>query len=183
MGVQEVQSAKEAPAYQKKKKAGSAEGFQESLLQNLRSREQEQEEAAVTAQGSKRAKEPSETARIGVTSGVRVNAAMLTEAVQTARVRHMRYEESDHVEIAVAEGYTLKGKRLDGVEDTRRQQTENVTDVSEIEKAEEQKCTRVYVEAKYEDGRLEAYQVNVDRVEQDTTHTIERFALETMREV
>ena len=157
MGVQEVQSAKEAPAYQKKKKAGSAEGFQESLLQNLRSREQEQEEAADTAQGSKRTKKPSETARIGVTGGVRVNAAMLTEAVQTAKVQHMRYEESDHVEIAVAEGYTLKGKHME-------------------------KGDRVYVEAKYDDGRLEAYQVDVERISQDTTHTIERFALETMRE-
>ncbi|MDE6318334.1 MAG: hypothetical protein K2M22_01195 [Lachnospiraceae bacterium] len=157
MGVQEVQSAKEAPAYQKKKKAGSAEGFQESLLQNLRSREQEQEEAADTAQGSNRTKRPSETARIGVTGGVRVNTAMLTEAVQTAKVQHMRYEESDHVEIAVAEGYTLKGKHME-------------------------KGDRVYVEAKYDDGRLEAYQVDVERISQDTTHTIERFALETMRE-
>lgn len=94
----------------------------------------------------------------------------------------MRYEESDHVEIAVAEGYTLKGKRLDGVENTVRRQTENVTGVSEMKTTEEQKGARVYVEAKYEDGRLEAYQVNVDRVSQDTTHAIERFALETMRE-
>ncbi len=154
MGVQEVQGAKEAPVYQKKKSTGSGEGFQKSLLQNLRSREQEQEEAAVTAQGGKRTEKLSESGRIGVTSGVRVNTVMLTEAVQTAKVRHMRYEECDHVEIAVAEGYTLKGKRSDGV----------------------------YVEAKYDDGRLEAYQVDVDRVSQDTTHTIEQFAVETMRE-
>lgn len=154
MGVQEVQGAKEAPAYQKKKKTGSGEGFQKSLLQNLRSREQEEDEATEAAQSGKLTKEPSEKGRIGVTGGVRVNAAMLTEAVQTAKVRHIRYEESDHVEIAVAEGYTLKGKRQDGV----------------------------YVEAKYDDGRLEAYQVNVDRVSKDTTHIIERFALETMEE-
>ena len=86
-----------------------------------------------------------------------MNTAMLTEAVQTAKVQHMRYEESDHVEIAVAEGYTLKGKHME-------------------------KGDRVYVEAKYDDGRLEAYQVDVERISQDTTHTIERFALETMRE-
>lgn len=157
MGVQEVQGAKEAQAYQKKKRTGSGEGFQKSLLQNLRSREQEADGAADTTQAGKRTKEPSETARIGVTGGLRVNAPMLTEAVQTAKVRHMRYEESDHVEIAVTEGYTLKGKHLE-------------------------KGDRVYVEAKYEDGRLEAYQVDMDRVSQDTTHTIERFALETMRE-
>lgn len=151
MSIQEVQGAKEAPAYQKKKQAGGGEGFQESLLQNLRSREQET--SADIAGGGKRTKEPSEAARISVTGGVRVNAAMLTEAVQTAKVRHMRYEESDRVEIAVTEGYALKGKRGDPV----------------------------YVEAKYEDGRTEGYQVDVARIPQDTTHLIERFALETAR--
>lgn len=157
MGVQEVQGAKEVPAYQKKQRAGSGEGFQKSLLQNIRSREQEEDETADAAQIGKQTKKLSETGRIGVTNGVRVNAAILTEAVQTAKVQHMRYEESDHVEIAVAEGYTLKGKHLE-------------------------KGGQVYVEAKYDDGRLEAYQVNVERISQDTTHTIERFALETMRE-
>lgn len=34
-----------------------------------------------------------------------------TEAAQTAEVKHMSYEESDHVEIAVADGYMLKGKK------------------------------------------------------------------------
>lgn len=182
MGIQEVQGAKEAPVYQKKKKPESREGFQESLLQNLRSREREEETTPDSAQGGRRTKEPSETARIGVTGGVRVNAAMLTEAVQTAKVRHMRYEESDHVEIAVTEGYTLKGKRLDDPESPLREQTEDMTDVSENGKMEQRKGSQVYVEAKYEDGKTEAYRVNVDRVSQDTTHVIERFALETMRE-
>ncbi len=182
MGIQEVQGAKEAPAYQKKKKAGSGEGFQESLMQNLRVREQDGETCADSAQGKKRSKEPSEAARIGVTGGVRVNAAMLTEAVQAEKVRHMRYEESDHVEIAVTEGYTLKGKRLDEVEEPLRDSSENMTDVSEEKMAEGRRGSRVYVEAKYEDGRIEAYRVEMDRVSQDTTHTIERFALETMQE-
>ncbi len=182
MGIQEVQGAKEAPTYQKKKKAGSGEGFQESLLQNLRSREQEEDTRADSAQNGKYVKEPSEAARIAVTGGVRVNAAMLTEAVQTAKVRYMRYEESDHVEIAVTEGYTLKGKRLDGAEDSLREQTDNMTGVSETKTTEGRKGSRVYVEAKYEDGRTEAYRVEMDRVSQDTAHVIERFALETMRE-
>ncbi len=182
MSIQEVQGAKEAPAYQKKKKTGGGEGFQESLLQNLRSRENEEETTADSAQGGKRTKEPSETARIGVTGSVRVNAAMLTEAVQTVKVRHMRYEESDHVEIAVTEGYTLKGKRLDDAEDAVREQHEDMTDVSEYNAAEGQNRSRVYVEAKYEDGRVEAYQVDVGRVSDNTDHMIERFALETVRE-
>lgn len=178
MSIQEVQGAKEAPAYQKKKKAGSGEGFQESLLQNLRVREQDEETYADSAQGKKCAQEPSEAARIGVTGGVRVNAAMLTEAVQTEKVRHMRYEESDHVKIAVTEGYTLKGKRLEEAAEP----IVNMTDVSEEKAAERNKGSQVYVEAKYEDGRIEAYRVEMDRVSQDTTHTIERFALETMKE-
>lgn len=182
MGIQEVQGAKETPAYQKKRKAGSGEGFQESLLQNLRVREQDEEACADSAQGKKWSKEPSEAARIGVTGGVRVNAAMLTEAVQAEKVQYMRYEESDHVEIAVTEGYTLKGKRLDDVEEPAPDQSENMTEVSGVKAAKERKGSRVYVEAKYEDGRTEAYRVEMDRVSQDTTHTIERFALETMKE-
>lgn len=180
MSIQEIQGAKEAPTYQKKKKAGSGEGFQESLLQNLRSREQEDDTCADSAQSGKRVQEASETARIGVTGGVRVNAAMLTEAVQTAKVRHMRYEESDHVEIAVTEGYTLKGKRLDGEENVSREQLENMTGASGTEAAKGKRGSRVYVEAKFEDGRMEGYRVEVDRIPQDTTHVIERFALETM---
>lgn len=70
----------------------------------------------------------------------------------------MSYEESDHIKIAVTEGYTLKGKREDGED------------------------ARVYVEAKYDDGRLEAYQVEIDRVSENTQQEIERFALETMKE-
>lgn len=64
----------------------------------------------------------------------------------------MSYEESDNIEIAVTEGYTLKGK-LEG--------------------------HHVYVEAKYDDGRLEAYHVDTDKVPEQTEHRIEQFALET----
>jgi len=181
MGIQEVQGAKEAPAYQKKKKAGGGEGFQESLLQNLKTREREEETSADSAQGGRHVKESAEAVRIGVTGGVRVSAPMLTEAVQTAKVRHMRYEESDHVEIAVTEGYTLKGKRLDGAEGSVRGQREDMTEMSETMTADGSKGSRVYVEAKYEDGRTEAYQVDVARVSEDTSHVIERFALETMQ--
>lgn len=70
----------------------------------------------------------------------------------------MSYEESDHIKIAVTEGYTLKGKR------------ENSEDA------------RVYVEAKYDDGRLEAYQVEIGKISETTEQEIERFALETMRD-
>ena len=86
----------------------------------------------------------------------RVNEVTNREAMQTAEVRHMSYEESDNIEIAVTEGYTLKGK-LEG--------------------------RQVYVEAKYEDGRLEAFYVDTGKVQEQTQHRIEQFALETVGSV
>lgn len=183
MGIQEVRGAKETPAYQKKEKAGGGEEFQKSLLQNLRSKERGEETAADPAQEENRAKELPKTPGIGVTGSARVNAAMLTEAVQTAKVRHMRYEESDHIEIAVTRGYTLKGKRLDDAENFAREQAENMTHMSEYKEANRQRGSRVYVEVKYDDGRTEAYRVNIEQVSRDTTHIIERFALETVQEM
>lgn len=156
MGVQEVQGNNGMPAYQKNKKAGRPEGFQESLLQNLKNRDQEKNGVA-DAEPRTRTEEQSGVGRIGMTSGIRVSTVMLTEALQTAEVRHMSYEESDHIRIAVTEGYTLKGKIQEG-------------------------DAQVYVEAKYEDGRLEAYQVDMEKVSGETEHMIERFALETMEE-
>lgn len=156
MGVQEVQGNNGMPAYQKNKKTGRAEGFQESLLQNLKNRDQKKGLVTDAEQGA-RAEEQSGVGRIGMASGIRVNAVSLTEALQTAEVRHMSYEESDNVRIAVTEGYTLKGK-IQGA------------------------AAQVYVEAKYEDGRQEAYQVDTAKVSEETEHLIERFALETIEE-
>jgi len=147
MGIQEVQSQGGTPAYQKRKKTGRAEGFQESLLQNLKNRDNEKKVTAVAEKVS--------MGRIGAAPGIRVNAAATQETLQAVEVRHMSYEESDHVRIAVTEGYTLRGKREEG---------ENA---------------RVYVEAKYEDGRVEAYQVDMAKVSGQTEHVIEQFALET----
>ena len=169
MGIQEVQNQGGAPAYQKKKKTGRAEGFQESLLKNLKYRDQEKQAitaaeaedkqgVADTQTGAKANAEKAGMGRIGAAPGIRVSAAAMQETLQAVEVRHMSYEESDHVKIAVTEGYTLKGKREEGSD------------------------ARVYVEAKYDDGRLEAYQVETDRVSENTKQEIERFALETIRE-
>ncbi|MFG6335119.1 MAG: hypothetical protein K1W20_06570 [Lachnospiraceae bacterium] len=191
MGIQEVQGNSKAQAYQKKKKAGQAEGFQESFLQNLKNRDQAKKAVADTQTGLRQNMADAQTGlrqnmadaqtglkqnmadaqtetkqkaenvgvgRIGMTTGIRVNAAATQEALQAVEVRHMSYEESDLVKIAVTEGYTLKGKREDGAD------------------------VRVYVEAKYDDGRQEAYQVEIDRVPENTEHMIEQFALETMKE-
>ncbi len=155
MGIQEVQGNSKAQTYQKKKNAGRGEGFQESLLENLKYREQT---GIDTQTEAKKKAESVGVGRIGMAAGIRVNAAAMQDALQAVEVRHMSYEESDHVKIAVTEGYTLKGKREEGAD------------------------ARVYVEAKYDDGRLEAYQVEIDKVSENTQQEIERFALETVRE-
>lgn len=168
MGIQEVQGNSKAQTYQKKKNAGRGEGFQESFLENLKYREQAKQavldtqteagqNTADTQSDAKKRAESVDVGRIGMTAGIRVNAAK-QGVLQAVEVRHMSYEESDHVKIAVTEGYTLKGKREEGSD------------------------ARVYVEAKYDDGRLEAYQVETDRVSENTKQEIERFALETIRE-
>lgn len=157
MGIQEVQNQNNAAAYQRKAKSGRAEGFQESLMQNLRYRNQGKEDITEAESGTRRMEESSGVGRINAGPGIRVSLAAFSDAMQAAEVRHMSYEESDNVRIAVTEGYTLKGK-IQG------------------------KDAQVYVEAKYDDGRLEAFQVDTAKISGQTEHVIERFALETMEE-
>lgn len=158
MGIQEVQGGGKTQPYQKKKSAGRGEGFQESLLQNLKSRDQEKSAITDPQAEAKQRTGKADMRRIGMPGGVRVNTVAAKEAVRPVEVRHMSYEESDHIRIAVTEGYTLKGKREDSEE------------------------ARVYVEAKYDDGRQEAYQVEINKVSENTGQMIEQFALETMQE-
>lgn len=160
MSVQEIggsgKSGKERiQEYPGRKTRECSERFQESLMQNLKyqGKAQEQDDREKAGNESQRMDAVSmEKGRLVTGPGIRVNAVTRREAVQAAEVRHMSYEESDNIEIAVTEGYTLKGK-LEG--------------------------SQVYVEAKYDDGRLEAYQVDTERVLAQTQHRIERFAVET----
>ncbi len=155
MGIQEIKGKEGIPEYRNRKRAGQTEGFQESLLQNLESKKRQAD--AVRTEGHLRRNDREADAGIlGARTGVRVNAVTPREAVRPVEVRHMSYEESDNIEIAVTQGYTLKGK-LDGAQ--------------------------VYVEAKYEDGRLEAYLVDTAKIQEKTVHRIERFALETAESV
>ncbi|MDE6389377.1 MAG: hypothetical protein K2L82_16475 [Lachnospiraceae bacterium] len=151
MSIEEigVKSKTRIQEYTNRKRAGQSDGFQESLMQNLKS--QEEESSAPETERKVRG-----VNMTGSTARIRVNEAAGREAVQTAEVRNMSYEESDNIEIAVTEGYTLKGK-LEG--------------------------NRVYVEAKYDDGRLEAYHVDTDKVQEQTKYRIEQFALETVENV
>ncbi len=157
MGIQEVKGSGAAPEYPNTRKSGQAEGFRERLRQNMKYRSQDKKEIGETEVQAGTVKEKSGLGKIGAGLGIRVNSAALTEALQTVEVKHMSYEESDNVRIAVTEGYTLKGK----IQDTQ---------------------TQVYVEAKYEDGRLEAYQVDTSKIPEKTEHAIEKFALETIEE-
>lgn len=154
MSVQEIggKGKEGITEYLNRRKQGHSEGFQESLMQNLKYQGQAQQSREKTEVNPCRSEEKTGVGMLGGTAGIRVSAAAGRDAVQTAEVRHMSYEESDNIEIAVTEGYTLKGK-LEGAQ--------------------------VYVEAKYDDGRLEAYRVDTDKVQVQTQYRIEQFAAET----
>lgn len=155
MGIQEVSGKNNIAGYRCTKKSGQAEGFQESLMQNLKYQDHGREDVSREEPQMRKVEEQGGVNVLGTPSAIRVASVTLTEATQTAEVRHMSYEESDHIEIAVVDGCTLKGKRVEN-------------------------GARVYVEAKYEDGRLEAYQVDTTRITAQTAHKIEKFALETI---
>ena len=156
MGIQEVKGKEGIQEYPSRRQAGQSDGFQESLIQNLESQKKKNENTAKADNKIRKNDREANDVILGALSGVRVNAVTRREAVWPVEVRHMSYEESDNIEIAVVEGYTLKGK-LEG--------------------------QQVYVEAKYEDGRLEAYQVDTAKVQEQTKHRIEQFALETVGSV
>lgn len=153
MGIQEIKGNEGIQEYFHRRQTGQQEGFQESLIQNLESRKQKGTGIEREESTTRKSDKASGVNMLGNTAGVRVNAVSQREAVQPAEVRHMSYEESDNIEIAVTEGYTLKGK-VEG--------------------------QQVYVEAKYEDGRTEAYHVDTVKVQEQTQHKIEQFALETL---
>lgn len=153
MGIQEIKGNEGIQEYFHRRQTGQQEGFQESLIQNLESRKQKGKSIEREKSETHKSDKASGVGMLGNTAGIRVNAVSQREAVQPAEVRHMSYEESDNVEIAVTEGYTLKGK-VEG--------------------------EQVYVEAKYEDGRTEAYHVDTVKVQEQTQHRIEQFALETL---
>lgn len=178
MGIQEVgYKAKESvQEYPHKSGQKHTKGFHESLMQNLQCQEREtaapgSDQAGREGMGSEgmhtgtretppelqmeRNADRAGVGVVGAAARIRMSGLMNQEAVQTVEVRHMSYEESDNIEIAVADGYTLKGKR---------------------------EGQYVYVEAKYEDGRLEAYRVDPVKVQEQTQQRIEQFALETAAE-
>ena len=128
--------------YPGRKRKAHSEQFRESLMQNLKYKGQPQERDGGEKAGKEtqaigidgRDKNGTEalragqdcvemtgaykiedTARAGRLSapGIRVNTAARREAVRAAEVRHMSYEESDNIEIAVTEGYTLKAYQVE----------------------------------------------------------------------
>lgn len=80
-------------------------------------------------------------------------------AAQEVGVRHLPYQQCDQVRINVLEGYVLKAK---------------------LEKNGEGAYPFVYVEAKYDDGRTNAYQVEVGKIPEGTRDPVEKIAAETV---
>ena len=158
MSVQEIggKGKRSIPDYPNKRTQGHTEVFQESLMQNLKYQGRAKDDREKTELTPCRGEEKTGVGMLGSMAGIRVSAVTRMDAVQAAEVRHMNYEESDNIEIAVAEGYTLKGK-WEG--------------------------SHVYVEAKYDDGRLEAYRVDTGKVQEQTQHRIEQFAVETVEKM
>lgn len=154
MSVQEIggKGKGNIPEYLGKRVREHSEGFQESLMQNLKYQGQTIDNGEQAEHTPCRNEDRSGVGMLGNMAGIRISAAARRDAIQTVEVRHMSYEESDNIEIAVTEGYTLKGKLESG---------------------------HVYVEAKYDDGRLEAYHVDTGKVQGQTQHRIEQFAVET----
>ena len=162
MSVQEIKGKEGIQEYPNKRYSVQSDRFQDRLIQNMEShRQQDMTEEktgrkALKENGMQKSGETPAAGMLGSRAGVRVSAAPQSKAVQPTEVRHMSYEESDNIEIAVTEGYTLKGK-MEG--------------------------PQVYVEAKYEDGRTEAFHVEIAAVSDHTQHMIERFALQTTQQV
>ncbi len=82
------------------------------------------------------------------------NADKLWSA-ENVPVRHIAYAQCDKIDINVLEGFTLKAKMEEAGKD------------------------QIYVEAKYDDGREEAYLFDGDKVTGETKNPIERIAYET----
>lgn len=155
MSVQEIggKGKERITEYPNRRRQEHSEVFQESLMQNLKYQGQMKETGEKTELNAYKSEDKSGVGMPGNITGIRVNTVTKRDAIQAAEVRHMSYEESDNIEIAVIDGYTLKGK-LEG--------------------------SHVYVEAKYDDGRMEAYRVDTSKVETQTQHRIEQFAMETV---
>lgn len=155
MSVQEIggKGKERITEYPNRRRQEHSGIFQESLMQNLKYQGHMKENGEKADLNAGRSEEKSGVGVPGNITGIRVNTVAKRDAIQAAEVRHMSYEESDNIEIAVTEGYTLKGKLEDD---------------------------HVYVEAKYDDGRVEAYHVDTSKVQTQTQYRIEQFAIETV---
>lgn len=87
---------------------------------------------------------------LAVQQSGRVQISSVTEC----SVRHITYEESDHVKVCITEGYSLKAQ----------------VDMT---------AHSVYIEQKMEDGTLRGYEVNPLKAAEDTEDAIEQMALES----
>lgn len=124
-------------------------GFYESLSENLSEKAEAEQNKESTA--------ASKTAGAVVNAGFPYhNVASKTAEVNTVsecEVRGIVYQESDYMKVYAADGFRLMAQV-------------NVDKRS------------VYIERKNEDGTVQGYEVNVDKLSKDTTDPIEQAALE-----
>lgn len=139
---------------QNSKSKGSA---YENFMGNLKEKAEKKETQEITEQA---AAESKNTLQIDYRSGKLASELLLQKsgrvemhAYMETTVRHISYEESDHVRVCVAEGYTLKAQ----------------VDMDEH---------KVYIEQKNEDGTYQAYEVNPLKVSEGTQNPVEQMALE-----
>ncbi len=127
----------------------SGGGFYESLSENLSER--------TGTEQSKESTSVSKSAGAVVNPGFSYhNAASKAaeiSAVSECEVRGIVYQESDYMKVYAADGYRLMAQV-------------NVDKRS------------VYIERKNEDGTVQGYEVNVDKLNKDTTDPVEQAALE-----
>lgn len=88
-------------------------------------------------------------------------ASMEKQSISKTEVRNLSYAQADKVKVDILNGYVLKAKLL---------QDKTLAEEGVL-----------YVEAKYEDGCVEAYTVNTDQIKPDTTNAIESIALEVVK--
>lgn len=134
--------------------------FQASLQVSIATKESERIEADAQT------KAPDSIAKVtrvpeGFQSYSAQRASIEGRAAQRTEVRFLAYAQADKVRVDVLNGYALKGKLL-------------------VEEGKEP--VGVYVEAKHDDGYVEAYTVDIRRIRQDTIDPVEQLALDILQQ-
>lgn len=137
-------------------KAEQDEKFQESLMKNMGAQTSRQEILSPSLVQTKESVE-----NISLKDSFRLmnqKTIERPEAVKGTEVKYLPYMHCDRVRVNVLEGYVMKAK---------------------MEESGEGAYPFVYVETKYDDGRIEACRVEVSKIPKGTQNPMEQIAEET----